>query len=231
MLIESFPQRAVNIHPSLLPKYRGPAPIQHALLNGDSEAGVSIIEVHPERFDHGSILKQGRCAIDSVSTMSKVSLELADLGGELLLQVLRDLPGHRQRSISQDGSDGTKAPKLSPKERFIGNWSNVTMVFNKYRVFEQLNCYYKSAKTHQVVSLYDLSQPTKLFDKKGAYGDVLLSKDRTVLFIRCGEEHEWLPVKRLQLEGKSAVSPNEFYNGYLLRKNKSESGVIEDVFA
>ena len=65
-LIAAFPKGAINLHPSLLPLYRGAAPIQTALLRGDRETGVSVIEVDPHRWDAGAVLTQRRIQIGLV---------------------------------------------------------------------------------------------------------------------------------------------------------------------
>lgn len=232
-LIESFRYGAVNIHPSLLPKYRGASPIQHAILNGDDETGVSIIEVHPEKFDFGNILKQERFKLSSNHTYSVISSKLVDLAMDMIDEVLKDLPGHRSRSIKQGSVDSAqiRAPKLSSKEKFITNddWLDSTKIWNKYRTFEVLNCTFNPIPSK--VSLFNLSPPQKLqYPMLAQTGDAFLSQDRKSLFIKSGTEFEWFSCKNLQLSGKKIVGANEFYNGYLLRINKKEDRLLSKIF-
>lgn len=77
----------INIHPSLLPKYRGPSPIQSAILNGDSETGVTIM-LMDEEVDHGPILKVTNCKLQTTSHYEEVEKELAEIGARLLVEVL-----------------------------------------------------------------------------------------------------------------------------------------------
>jgi methionyl-tRNA formyltransferase len=66
-IIDAFQQGAINVHPSLLPRFRGASPIQHAIMHGDIETGVSIIELHPHQFDAGRILSQSRLVGSKIS--------------------------------------------------------------------------------------------------------------------------------------------------------------------
>jgi len=230
-LLNVFPLGAINIHPSLLPKYRGASPIQHALLNGDAETGVCVIEIHPDKFDAGDILAKRVVPLDRNATYTPLSQQLADLGGNMVIEVLADVEGFRRRAERQEGPV-SKAPKISSKERLITNWSAAENIFNKYRAFEQVTCHLKAEKPG-VVTLFDVGAPTTLANNPEAQnGDALLTRDKSKLLIKCGNANEglWLPVGKLRLEGKNIVSPIEFQNGYLLRKAKTVHGVIKDAF-
>jgi methionyl-tRNA formyltransferase len=80
-VINAFPSGMLVMHPSLLPLYRGACPIQHALLNRDTESGVSIIEISPKKFDAGAIISQKSLPIASTTTFAELSVDLAKLGG------------------------------------------------------------------------------------------------------------------------------------------------------
>ena len=227
-LIELFPFKGLNIHPSLLPKYRGPAPIQQALLNGDNETGVCIIEIHPDRFDAGRILHQSRYSLENqTKTFSQIAPELADMGGNLLLQVLKDLKFYQERAIDQRG-DVIKAPKLKTADKFVHNWENVEENVNKYRAFDSLYC--RLSPGNQSVSFTGVRQ-SQLHDfnnVEASNGDCLLLKDKSALAIKFG--NGWILVDKVKIEGKNALGALEFYNGYLLRRPKTERGVVVGVF-
>lgn len=93
------------MHPSLLPKYRGAAPIQHALINGDSMTGVSIIEVHPQRFDVGRILCQAK--LDMPSSIKYLELKdmLASLGAQQLVYTLQYFEELKKSARSQASTE------------------------------------------------------------------------------------------------------------------------------
>src|SRR3989338_6687753 len=77
----------INIHPSLLPHYRGPAPIVNAILNGDTETGVTVMKID-EEMDHGPILAQEKIALSGNESIQDLEKSLAELGGELLAKVI-----------------------------------------------------------------------------------------------------------------------------------------------
>lgn len=112
---------AINIHPSLLPKYRGASPIQWALANGDRETGVSVLRVTP-KMDAGDILAQERFPIGPDDTFSTLEPQLAARGAVLLVRVLDDFRAGRTQGIPQDESQVTFARKLA-KEDGLVDWS------------------------------------------------------------------------------------------------------------
>ena len=90
-VIEAFPQGMVVMHPSLLPKYRGACPIQHAILNREKETGVSVIEISKRTFDAGDILlQQGGIEINDDTRFDELSERLAEAGGNALHDLLLD---------------------------------------------------------------------------------------------------------------------------------------------
>jgi methionyl-tRNA formyltransferase len=96
-ILELFSKGVVNVHPSLLPKYRGAAPIHHTILNGDKETGISIINLDPSRFDAGTILKQENVVIPNPETITFQELHdmLADKGGSNLVDTIRNFDSYQ----------------------------------------------------------------------------------------------------------------------------------------
>lgn len=241
-LIESFPKGAINIHPSLLPKYRGPAPIQHTLLNGDTEAGVSIIEVDPTKFDSGDILMQERIRIDGSDgkenekakpiTFTPLADKLSDIGAQMVIKVIENLDLYRQQKVKQGNEGVCKAPKVKTEDKFINDWTSSMKNMNKFRAFESLHCRMQPGNLN--LTFMDLRFPTErertiLSNVKAAPKSCLLMKDRKGLAVRFDDD--WLIITRLKLEGKKEVSALEFFNGYLLRRDKDEAGVITDALS
>jgi methionyl-tRNA formyltransferase len=111
----------INVHPSLLPKYRGASPIQWALANGDTETGVSVLAVTP-KMDAGDILAQERFSISPEDTHCLLEPKLAALGTKLLLRVLDEIRAGTQRPIPQDESQVTFARKLAKEDGQV-DWS------------------------------------------------------------------------------------------------------------
>lgn len=109
----------LNIHASLLPRHRGAAPIAGAILAGDAETGVSIMRMD-EQLDHGGVLATRRLPIAPNSTTASLTLQLAEIGAELLLEVLADLDGHPP--VEQDHAAATTAPRLRKEDGDL-DWS------------------------------------------------------------------------------------------------------------
>jgi methionyl-tRNA formyltransferase len=110
----------INIHPSLLPAYRGPAPIQRAIMNGETRTGVTTMYLSPE-IDAGDLILQEAIGIESGMTSGELSAQLARMGAELLYKTLGLLEKGAPR-LAQDQSRATYAPALTPEEERI-DWS------------------------------------------------------------------------------------------------------------
>lgn len=115
------PRGAINLHPSLLPRYRGAAPIQHALLNGDTETGVTILYLG-EGMDAGDIILQEKLPIAPADTAESLSVTLAAQGARALLRAVRAIEQGGAERMPQDESRVTFAPKLT-KEAGAVDWS------------------------------------------------------------------------------------------------------------
>lgn len=109
---------AINVHASLLPKYRGAAPIQHALLNGETETGVTIMQMEPT-LDTGPILSQRACPILPEDDAGTLEVKLAELGAELLIETLRALEQGTVSPRPQNHSLATYAPPITREDSFI----------------------------------------------------------------------------------------------------------------
>ncbi len=111
----------INLHGSLLPKYRGAAPVQWAVLNGDAETGNTVIQMTPG-LDAGPILGIDRVSIDPDETAGELEAGLAQRGGDLVLSVIDALAAGTAKPIPQDKSQASKAPRLK-KEHGQIDWS------------------------------------------------------------------------------------------------------------
>jgi methionyl-tRNA formyltransferase len=109
---------AINVHASLLPKYRGAAPIQHAILNGETETGVTIMQMEPT-LDTGPILLQRACPILPEDDAGTLEAKLAKLGADLLIETLRALEQGTVTPQPQDHSLATYAPPITREHSFI----------------------------------------------------------------------------------------------------------------
>jgi methionyl-tRNA formyltransferase len=111
----------INLHGSLLPKYRGAAPVQWAILNGDAETGNSVIQMTPG-LDAGPLLAQLRTPIDPDEDAEQLETRLAAMGAEAVLRVVDELESGTAKPIVQDKTQASKAPRLK-KEQGAIDWS------------------------------------------------------------------------------------------------------------
>ena len=111
---------AINIHASLLPKYRGPAPIQWAIINGDSQTGVTTMFMD-KGMDTGNILLTQKEPINPEDTAATLHDRLANIGADLLIKTLKEYAAHPLTSIPQDHTKATYAPLLKKQDGHI-NW-------------------------------------------------------------------------------------------------------------
>ena len=111
----------INIHASLLPKWRGAAPIQRAIMNGDKKIGVSIMKIQ-EKLDSGPVLDFKEFELDKNTTHGEIEKKLSLEGANLLIKNLKDIQNGKQKFIDQNHSQATYAKKIDKKETKI-NWS------------------------------------------------------------------------------------------------------------
>jgi methionyl-tRNA formyltransferase len=114
----------INVHASLLPRWRGAAPIQYALLAGDTETGVSIMQMQAG-IDTGPVLARQTCPIRPDDTTLSLQMRLATLGAELLLKTLPDMVAGKLHPTPQDNSQATYAPRIE-KSMAVIDWSQST---------------------------------------------------------------------------------------------------------
>ncbi len=120
-VLELPPKGCINVHPSLLPKFRGAAPIHRAIIDGQTKTGVSIMYMVRE-MDAGDVIKQADIDIDPNVTMGELELDLRRLGGQLLLEVIRDVEAGPISATPQDPSGVTFAAKIELEECQL-DWS------------------------------------------------------------------------------------------------------------
>lgn len=109
----------LNVHPSLLPKWRGPSPMQYSILSGDEETGVSIILLD-EEMDHGPIIRQEKISLKNHKpTYTELEKMSAEIGGKMLCEIIPKWIGGEIKPITQDHSKATFCKKIEKKDGFI----------------------------------------------------------------------------------------------------------------
>ncbi len=117
-LLAQFPRGAIGVHPSLLPKYRGASPIQSAVLNGETETGVSLF-LMDAHVDHGPVLVQEKIAIGETETYLELHDRLAKISGGLLQKTLPDFLAGKLKPQEQNHAEATATKKLGAEDGYI----------------------------------------------------------------------------------------------------------------
>lgn len=201
-----------NLHASLLPKYRGAAPINWAIINGETETGVTTFKLKHE-IDTGSVLYQEKVKINDSTTAGELHNELMRVGAELILKTVKTIESGNYNLKQQDDTGIIHAPKIF-KDMCKINWSKpVTEIYNLIRglspypgAFTEFN----DAKG-QRFSMKIYFGKVLVQDHKFTNG-MLLTDNKTFLHVAAGGG--LLEVSELQLQGKKKMSAEEFLRGY-----------------
>ena len=214
-LIDKCSMGIIIIHPSLLPKYRGAAPIYHALLQGDIVTGVSFIDISKNKFDAGQMLLQSTLSIHETWNYKDLALELGKLAGKLILNVINDLQRLREKAKAQNENEKTNARKIKPEETFA-NWENdnPSILKQKSRAFSGSNMHaLKTIFDKNVIFIEELNliefQEEKLLDeyKKLIHGGIYLIKGKKFgkyLYVRCKDG--WVKITKWRVNNQSRDS-------------------------
>ena len=205
----------LNLHASLLPKYRGAAPIQWAIANGESVTGVTTMRIDAG-LDTGDILMQREISIDLKDTAETLGPKLATIGADLMVETLRGLDTGEVRPTAQDHSQATIAPILKKEDGRMDFARSAKDLFNRLRGFQPWPGAFTTfrGKTLQVHRAQALQHAVKLTP-----GEVAVEGVR--LFVGCGKNKDEdkdtdtaLELIEIQLEGKRRMTAQEFINGY-----------------
>jgi methionyl-tRNA formyltransferase len=204
----------INVHASLLPRHRGAAPVAHAILAGDSETGVTIMEM-AESIDTGAILAQQAVPIGPSETAGELEERLAKLGARLLLGTIGKLAGGWSELIPQDEAQATRAPSLRKKDGLI-DWSRPADSLDRFvRAMTPwpgaFTFWHRPQKQPLRLVVKDASPDTQRDDGTEAPGTVL-STDDDRLTVQAGEGV--LHILRLQPAGKRTMPTGDFLRGH-----------------
>ncbi|OGC56002.1 methionyl-tRNA formyltransferase [candidate division WWE3 bacterium RIFCSPHIGHO2_01_FULL_48_15] len=191
---------AINVHPSLLPKYRGASPIQAAILNGDRETGVTIMLVD-EKMDHGPILAQKTLPISSTETTPTATARLAHLGAELLVKTIPRYLAGKTTPKAQDDAQATYT-KLITKDDGKVNWTQ-----NNIEIERMIRAYAPWPGVWTTV--FEMADQLERVVKNPAHANLKLK------ILSAAVEDGALSIKTVQVEGRKPISFGEFAGGYL----------------
>ena len=195
----------INLHASLLPKYRGAAPIQWAIARGENVTGVTTMKIDAG-LDTGDILLQQEIPIAPDDTAETLSPKLAALGADLTVATLGSLRGATIQPRKQDNSQATLAPILQKEDGRIDFSRTATEIVNRLRGFQPWPGAYSQFRGKNLQIRHATA-----FDQVVPPAEVRV--DGTHLFVGCGEGTA-IEIVELQLEGKKRTSAADFVRGY-----------------
>ncbi|XP_058796329.1 methionyl-tRNA formyltransferase, mitochondrial isoform X2 [Phymastichus coffea] len=226
-MIKLFPLGMINVHGSLLPRWRGAAPICHALMNGDTVTGVSIMKIMPKKFDIGSVIAKKEVVIKPDETYIDLYNKLGKLGSIVLVESMYSLPSILNTATPQTEEQVTYAPKITQKNSFI-NWKEMSAqdVYNLQRALLGIHPL-RAYLDNQIIKLLDIKcvdDPTSVHCTQEKFpGLAIFDKRKRALYISC-QGNSWISVKTVIIPGRKPLSAVNFSSGFI--QNRKEKFCI-----
>jgi methionyl-tRNA formyltransferase len=207
-MLQLPPYGNINVHASLLPKYRGAAPIQWAIAAGETVTGVTTMRID-EGLDTGDILLKSEMEIHSEDTSETLSSRLAELGAELLVETLHGVEQRRISATPQNHAYATLAPILKKEDGLINFQWTALEIHNRLRGFQPWPGIYTrfKGKSLKIIS----AKPVQAASVQADQGELRIADGQLLVGCASGTVLELLQV---QPEGKKVISAREFISGY-----------------
>ncbi|MFK8037087.1 MAG: methionyl-tRNA formyltransferase [Crocinitomicaceae bacterium] len=199
----------INLHGSLLPKYRGAAPINWAVINGDAETGVTTFFIE-QQIDTGQIIDSASTVITKNDTGGSVHDRLMVIGADLIVRTVHDIFDGKATKKPQPESEVSHAPKIFKSDCKI-DWSNHAIdIFNKIRGLSPYPTAFTSITDGNVNKTLKLFMVDYIVDSTNNVAKLKLEDDK--LWFGCA--NGWLQIMELQLEGKKRMPTSDFLKGF-----------------
>lgn len=215
-LVEHPPRGSINVHASLLPKYRGAAPINWAIINGETCTGITIMRMD-EGMDTGDIVLQRSASIGPEETAGELEQRLAELGAELLAEALRLIEKSEAEFRKQDHAQATYAPRLKPENGRIDWAKSARDLHNLIRGLNPSPGAFAFLRGKRV-ALWR-SRPLEDAPSPGPRAGEIIRAGSDGILVACGQD-TLLNLLELQMEGRRRLPAGDFVNGLRLRKGE-----------
>lgn len=204
----------INLHGSLLPKYRGAAPAQRAILAGERRTGVTIMRIDAG-LDTGPILAQAPMQVGPDETAPQLLVRMSELGAPMMIETLRKMERREITPRAQDDAQATLAPPLKKEEGLI-NWQEpADAIYNRIRAFDPWPGAYTRFRGN-ICHVWGKPNQKDPSAENPACGVIV--RHGSEMFVACGHG-SWLQIEFLRLEGRKRVTAVEFANGARLAGN------------
>lgn len=206
-------QAIVNVHYSLLPKYRGAAPVHWAIINGEKESGVTVQHL-AKRLDSGDIILQEKLPVRPEETFGELLGRLVEVGAGLLVTAIRQLKAGAARRIPQDESEATYARKLTKQDGQIDWHLSASEIVNRVRGMNPWPGAYTFFEEKHRRKMLKILRAKAIPELAGSPGEILMTKDTFV--VAAGEGSVALLV--VQPEARKPMEASEFLRGHHIRE-------------
>lgn len=211
----------INVHASLLPKYRGAAPVAWAIFHGEATTGISIIRMTPE-LDGGGVLLQRELTIDPNETAGELEVRLSQLGAQLAVEAINELSAGRCDVLAQDRSLVTKAPRLRKEDGLIDWQRSANEICRQVRAMQPWPIAYfdwkkSNGEILRIQVIKASAEPTPTASRPGT---ILEAKSGKLLV---ATSNGGVSIQRLKPAGKKEMDAATFLNGYRIQADDSFS--------
>lgn len=215
-LLDMAKYGCINLHPSLLPKYRGAAPLMGPIMNGDEVSGVTIMEM-AEQLDAGDILTQEEIRLDPKETVATLEAKAAEKGAEMLLKVIEELAAGNVEPKPQNEAEHSYVKQIAKEEGRIDFSKSASEIERMIRALNPWPTAYTSleGKTFKLWDADVVKEPENKEEKPGT----VIASGKNLLIVKCGEG--CLQLNEVQMEGKKRMNIADF-----LRGKKIEIGTV-----
>lgn len=198
--------KCINVHASLLPKYRGGAPIHHAILNGDKETGITIMYMAPG-MDDGDIISQAKIDIRDDETTGELHDELQELGKNLLIDTLPSIIKGTNKRIKQNEEEVSLARIIKKEDEIIDFSKSAIEVYNKIRGLNPFPSAYGLLDGKRIKIFKAVVEKNNSDEEFGK----IIRVEKNEMIVKCGKDS--IKILELQPEGKKKMDIKEFLNG------------------
>lgn len=207
-VLDQFPLGIINIHPSLLPKYRGSTPIEQVILDGEKKTGVSIMQLS-FKMDEGPIYKQKSVNLSGKETKEELTAELQKLGAELLIEVLPSIFSGKLKPRQQSHPDRATYTRRLAKQDGLIDWNK-----SAEAIYREIRAFQGWPKSSCVLFGIDMTVlESRVSDGRGSpTGTVSFDLSAKKISVQCKQSS--LVITKLQPAGKKPMDPTAFLNGY-----------------
>ena len=206
------PKGCINVHSSLLPRYRGAAPIHWAIVNGDEETGVTIMDMATE-LDAGDIISQVKTPIDSEETVEMLHDRLAQLGGALLVQTVADIAAGTAVRTKQEASQVTYAPMLSRALSPIDWKRTAKEIHNQVRGLVPWPATSTDIFGGETVKVFSVCEPDLTTQKEAG---TILAANQQGIDVACGDG-KVIRILELQAPGSRRMAAADYLRGHPIK--------------